>query len=904
MLEPGTRIGTYEIQSPLGAGGMGEVYRARDARLHRDVAIKILPDAFACDSDRIARFEREAHVLASLSHPNIAAIYGIEEGEGIRALVLELVEGPTLADRIADGPVALDDAVAIAKQIAEALEAAHDQGVIHRDLKPANVKLTEKGIVKVLDFGLAKALDRDASATGVTMSPTITSPAVTGAGVILGTAAYMAPEQAKGRAADKRSDVWAFGCVLFEMLAGKRAFDGEDATDVIAAIVRAEPQWGALPATIPPHVRTLLRRCLEKERRRRIGDLSTVLYVLGEASAAAPAPDLGRTPGRGRLRLLATHAVTLVAGSALVGGAWFLLRPESPQLSRLTLVPPQNAALTIHGIDPDVAISPDGQRVVYVAGGGAQIIVRPLHQLEPTALSGLGEPRSPFLSPDGQWVGFFDGTSTMKRVAITGGPAITIAQIDGSGPRGATWGPDDTVIFASNSIASGLQRLPTGGGAPTVLTRPDRKAGEFDHMWPQFLPGGKAVLFTIAPLAGTPDNSQIAVLDLESGKIKVVLAGGTYAQYVESGHLVYAAAGTLRAVGFDLDRLETIGTPVPVISSVLTTVAGAGDFAVSTNGTLVYVPRTEVAGGGSLNARTLAWVDRQGAEEELKGLPVRAYNYARLSPDGARIAVDIRDQENDIWTLDPARGTLTRLTFDPTQDRLPHWMPDGKRIVFSSQRSGVSNLFIQAADGTGAPQQVSVGEYDQFPTSVTRDGSQIIVWDNGPTPGVMMLSLVGGADRKLRPLVQTMAMERNGELSPDGRWLAYESNASGRTEIYVRPFPDTNAGHWQISTGGGTRPMWSRSGLELFYVAPSPESMMSVAVEATTTWSHRTPVKLFERLLTWGGTNGRSFDQSLDGKRFLVIKAAGSTPSRPAGDASIVVVQNWFAELKAMTSVR
>ncbi len=508
-LNAGTRLGPYEIVAAIGAGGMGEVYKARDMRLKRDVALKVLPEFFATDPDRLARFQREAEVLASLSHPNIAAIHGLEESDGIRALVMELVEGETLADRIARGPIPLDEALPIAKQIAEALEAAHEQGIIHRDLKPANIKLRPDGAVKVLDFGLAKALEPSpVGSTAVSLSPTITSPAMmTGVGVLLGTAAYMAPEQAKGRAADKRADCWAFGCVLYEMLTGKRPFDGEDVTETLAAILMREPDWSALPPATPLAIRTLLKGCLEKNRRDRFADISTPRFLLSERASALVERVEVPVPGppdpaviqpqidaavstarlqlakRSRRRAALVGLITLVAGGGIAGAAvWFATRPAPPRVSRLTISAPRSALPSSNASDLDLAITPDGSRVVYIGDNGAQLFVRALDAAGPASVF-KGAPRGLFISPNGQWIGFVDGVTGLKKVAITGGPSVTVATFD-SAPRGATWTADDSIIFATLSAGTGLLRVPATGGTPVVLTRPDRAHGEQDHLWP------------------------------------------------------------------------------------------------------------------------------------------------------------------------------------------------------------------------------------------------------------------------------------------------------------------------------------------------------------------------------------------------------------------------------------
>ena len=857
----GTRFGPYDILSALGAGGIGEVYRARDSKLNRDVALKVLPDLFAADADRLARFKREAHVLASLNHPNIGGIYGLEETDAVQALVLELVEGPTLADRIAQAPAAratsesssrqarasgggapralneagipIDEALPIAHQIAEALEAAHERGIVHRDLKPANIKLRPDGVVKVLDFGLAKALaagagseEQDPAYDALSQSPTI-SGAATRMGMILGTAAYMAPEQARGKVVDKRADIWAFGCVLYEMLAGRPAFPGSDLSEVLAGVIKSDPAWNALPSTTPASLRKLLHRCLQKDPKLRLRDIGEARVEIDEALAGpASEPLIAKplaAPAAWR-RPVVLAPLSLLVGAIVAGiVTWLALRPSPvtpSRVTRLTITPPAAAALSIRGSDRDLAIAPDGSRVVYIGNNGTQLFVRALDALEPVAIF-RGAPRHPFVSPDGQWVGFVDGSVSLTKVAMTGGPAITLAGLDG-GSRGATWAPDDMIIFATTATATGLQRVSAAGGTPTVLTRPDRTQGEVDHLWPEMLPGGRAVLFTITAQTGGLDAAQVAVLDLGTGTRKVLVRGGSHAHYVSSGHLVYAAAGTLRAIGFDPARLETRGTAVPVVPQVVTTAVGALDAVVAGDGTLAYV-----SGGVWGVQRTLVWVDRHGQETPIPA-PPRAYVYPRVAPGGTRLALWIQDLESEIWLWDLARATLTRVTFD--QALYPVWTPDGRRLLFSSDRAGARNLFGQAADATGSVERLTESPNLQNATAVSPDGTRLIFTEIAPKTGTDVMQLQLDGTRRVTPLVQTPFSELNGVISPDGRWLAYEANDSGQAEIYVRPFPEVNGGHWQVSTGGGTRPLWARSGQELFYLGPSG-ALMRVGVE-------------------------------------------------------------------------
>ena len=820
-LTAGARLGPYEILSALDAGGMGEVYRARDLRLDRDVAIKVLPSEFALDADRLARFKREAQVLASLNHSNIAAIYGFEVGGDTQALVLELVEGETLGARLARGPISHGEALPIAREICDALAAAHEQGIIHRDLKPSNIKITPDGLVKVLDFGLAKTAAPAEVGTHVradiTASPTITSPGrVTGIGVILGTAAYMAPEQAQGRPTDKRADIWAFGCVLFEMLAGKRPFDGDDATDTIANILKIDPDWTALPADVPIAIRALLQGCLEKDRRRRIGDIAAAQFALAQ-SARLGAPDRVTPPVLPSsrptlLRRAGLLAVAVFVGATAASGVTFLLtRPTPAPVTRMAIPAFGAAAMTIDQNDRTLAIAPDGLKLAYIGGGNTRLFVRAMDQLDATSLAGPGQTREPFFSPDGDWIGFFF-TNRLQKVAVTGGPPVTLVSNLNGASRGATWGADGTIIFATNNSGSGLQQISANGGEPKVLTRPDRTKGERGHFWPEFLPGGQAVLFTIAP-AGSIDDALIAVLDLRTGTQKVVIRGGSDAHYVPSGHLVYGVAGTLRAVAFDPARFEATGVPVPVLPQLVTTPTdGAANFAITRDGTLAYLS----GGTGSTVGRTLVWVDRQGREELIK-MPVRAYVIPRISPDGRHVASDVRDQQGDIWIWDFARGTLTRSTLDPGADGYPVWTPNGRRLIFGSERThpGIANVFWQAADGTSPAESLTQGDRPQTPWSISPDGTLLLFGEGGDLASVSLES-----EHRVQMLTKTPSTERNGEISPDGRWIAYESDESGQFEIYVRPFPKIDTGRWQISTAGGTRPVWAKNGQELFYMAP------------------------------------------------------------------------------------
>jgi serine/threonine-protein kinase len=905
----GSRLGPYEILDPLGAGGMGEVFRARDTKLNRFVAVKVLPDLFATDPARLARFRREAQVLAAMNHSNIAHIHEFEDSTGVHALVMELVEGPTLAERIAHGPLEIGEALAIARQIAEALAAAHEQGIVHRDLKPANIKVRDDGTVKVLDFGLAKLAPSEASENTSGSSahqPTVTSPAMTLAGVMMGTAAYMSPEQTKGRPADKRSDVWAFGAVVYEMLTARRAFDGEDVTEALANVLKTEPHWDALPVNVPRHVRRLLQGCLAKDRRQRVADMSVALFVLSEDSAPTailPSPAAGgtRSASSSGRRLLVLGLAALASASAVGTAVWLAMRPSPPSITRFALAQTGPYALAVDAQSRDLTITPDGSRVIYKGAGGLnpQLYVRALDTLEPTSLMISGQARAPFTSPDGQWVGFIEpGPITLKKVPITGGPPTTVCPLDGAS-RGAAWTEDGHIVFATALTSTGLQRVPDTGGQPEVLTTPSRERGEGDHLWPQLLPGRQAVLFTIIPAIGGVDSSQVAVLDLRDPKRtpKVIIRGGSQAKYVSSGHLVYMAAGTLRAVPFDIGTLEARGTSAPVQSEITTLPTGTAEFDVSGSGTLVYA----TGGFGFAPPRALVWVDRAGHEEPVTGAPVRTYVHPRLSPDGMRIAVDILDQENDVWVWDLKHQTLSRVSTDPGLDQTPEWMPNGRQVLFSSQEEGIFSVARKAADGTGSVEHlVKTGNPVRL-TAISRDASRVFLTEGRATTSLDVMVLRLDKQNVVEPLLQTPFVDRGAELSPDGRWLAYDSNDTNQFQIYVRPYPDVDKGRFLVSASGGTQPHWSRDGRELFYV-DGEGAIASVRVVQGPQWSDtpgtRTPIANGRYFRANGSSTMRTYDVSLDGKRFLMIKEVG-TASRPTS-TSIVVVRNWIEELKRL----
>ena len=880
-LEAGRNLGPYKIVDPIGKGGMGEVYRARDTKLDRDVAIKALPEEFAQDDERLARFEREAKLLAQLNHPNIASIHGFEDSDGVKALVLELVEGPTLAERIAEGPIPVDEAIAIAKQIAEALEAGHEAGVIHRDLKPANIKLKEDGTVKVLDYGLAKALEGEVTSgtdSELSQSPTLTRQG-TQVGVILGTAAYMSPEQAKGKRVDTRADVWAFGAVLYEMLTGRRAFSGEDISDTLAAVLRADPDWGRLPADLSPIFNRFLRLCLVKEPRRRLQAIADFRLALDGSfdGVASGARELG-PPIWG-----------LVTAAALIGGlvvgsmVWLSTRTSerSRSVSRFALPFQQdsNFAESRRFLD----VSPDGTRLVYVSNG--MLYMRSMDDLEAIPIRGTELGRSPVVSPNGEWVAFH-ADEGLKKVALTGGATVTLSSIDV--PSGASWDGNDSILVALRN--AGIERVPASGGPPALLFEFDAARGAVAS--PQMLPGGEVVLFTIASGADWNKASVIA-RSLEDGTEKVLIRGARDARYVPTGHLVYMLDRTLLAVAFDTSRLEVSGTPTPIVEGIWSptvgSLGGAGQFDVSDTGTLVYVSGRDTLGG----TRRLLWVDRAGREVSAvaeSGL----YIYPRVSPDGRRIAVWDAAGDSDLWTWDVERETMTRFTFAPGRDSNAVWSPDGARIAFTSGRNGSLDVYWKAADGQGSVERLTTEDdaSSQYPYAFTPDGSQLLVLD--VIRQNRELSLLG-FDGTRTPLLAGEFNERNGEFSPDGRWLAFQSNESGRNEVYVRPFPDVDGGLWLVSNDGGTRPLWAPNGRELFYTSAGG-SLMSVPVETEPTFSPGRAEALFGgHFAPPGAPTGRTYDISSDGKRFLIVRGEDD-----GEDAQLVVVQNWFRELERL----
>ena len=877
-LAPGSRLGHYDVTDLLGEGGMGQVWRATDTQLNRQVALKILPDAFADDPDRLARFQREAQILASLNHPSIAQIHGIEEAEGTRALVLELVEGPTLADRIANGPIPLDEALPIARQIAEALEAAHEAGVIHRDLKPANIKVREDGTVKVLDFGLAKALD-PSPAGDPSQSPTLTA-AATQVG-IMGTAAYMSPEQARGKPVDKRADIWAFGVVLYEMLAGARPFQGEDVSLTLASVMRSEIDAKTLPQNVPVGVLAVLRRCLQKDPRQRIRDIGDVRLAL---AGDFPSPDMehralpGAAMGWPSGLLLGLGGLVLGALAATLGLP--VERPLDPVASaRFPLDLPAPPLLNVGPMM--VAISPDGRTLVFA--GRDRLYRRELDQLDWQPIPGTENGVDPMFSPDGRWLAF-ENAEGLQRMPAEGGPTALI--VEGAAIRGAAWAPDDSIVFSP--AGSGMFRVPLSGGEPEPVTMLEE--GQTIHLAPNVLPGGEAVLFSIRTV--TPADDEIAVASLDGGEVRSLLRG-TRPRYVATGHVLFMREDDLWAVGFDPDRLEVLGQPVPILEDVQTEGnSGYGQLAVSDDGTLIYIPRV----ADERARRDFVWVSREGRIEPLE-TESREHRAFDLSPDGTRVAVS---SLTDIWVYDLQRGGSARLTFGPEQERRPTWSPDGARVAFTAVDLPLS---WKAADGTGEVEPLGAAA-NQVPTSFTSDGTAVVFEQRGATVDIGVMNL--GDDRRITWLLDGPFNERDGALSPDDRWLAYSAQAASTvSEILVRPFPDVEDGSWQVSTDGGRWPVWNRADNELFYA--TGDGVMAARYETEPSFTIRERQLLFrwpfESQRLGDPTGGlRQMSVSPDGERFLLLTSGRDLPAAP-GSRQLIVVQHWFEELKARVPI-
>jgi serine/threonine protein kinase len=885
-LHIGQTLGSYVVSARLGVGGMGEVYRARDTTLGRDVAIKVLPAVFASDPEHLARFTREARMLAALNHPHIGAIHGVEERDGIRALVLELVEGPTLAERLAKGSLVIAEALSIATQIADALEAAHEKGIIHRDLKPANIKITPAGVVKVLDFGLAKAASGDsASHQEVSPSPTVTV-GRTREGMILGTVAYMSPEQARGQVVDKRTDIWAFGCVLFEMLTGRRAFPGEDATETLAALVRAEPDWSLLPTDIPPILVVFLRRSLQKSLRDRVGDIHDVRLALeGAFEAAVPqAATPSSSPHRRHAWIVAAAAALAAAALAMPTVRHLRETPEtSPPETRVDIVTPPTADPT------SLALSPDGRRIVFVAsrdGSVSRLWLRPLDSTVAQPLTGTEGAASPFWSPDSRSVGFF-AEDKLKRLDLGGGAPQTLALV--AAPRGGAWNADGVILFTPAATAFPLFRVAAKGGQVRAVTKLDRQPS---HRFPVFLPGGRQFLFFAQ---GTPETQGIYLGALDSAHTHRLTWSETAGVYLPSGWLLWVRAGTVVAQRVDLERKALTGEPVTLANPVLfDSTTNASGVSVSTTGLVAY--RT-----GRANRRHLAWFDRSGKALGTMGPPdENGLSSPTLSPDGSRAAVHrIVEGNVDIWLVDDVRSA--RLTFDAALDRYPIWSSN-ERVVFDSDRTGTRSLYQKASSGAGAEDRLVESPQDKLANDWSPDGRFLLFQSIDPQTGRDLWVLPTEGSGKPWVFLKTAFSERFGQFSPDGRWVAYMSNESGREEIWVRPFAKRPAdveskqagGQWQVTTAGGAFPRWRADGKELYYIGPVGQ-MMAVPITATGgTLASGASVTLFPTRIWGGGTEtgiGRQYDVTRDG-RFLINSVLDDV------SAPITLLQHWQPDLK------
>jgi serine/threonine-protein kinase len=896
-LATGAKLGQFEILSLLGVGGMGEVYRARDTKLGRDVAIKILPGEFISDPERLARSEREARLLAALNHSHIGAIYGIQETNGSSALILELVQGETLAERLRQGPMAVAESLEIAHQITNALEYAHEHGIIHRDLKPANVKITPDGLAKVLDFGLAKVTVQESVAEDGTEVPTMT--ALTRRGVIIGTTAYMSPEQARGKPVDKRSDIWAFGCVLYEMLAGCRPFSGETDSEIIAAILEREPKWGQLPAATPELVRRLLSRCLEKDPKCRLRDIGDARLELEEALSAPPSSEQKPTLITRRTAITAlagAAAGTLVTGIISVN-RWHGLTTRNVRRFSLTIPEPDYLVATWSN---QLAISPDGGHIAFSARASdtaRHFYIRSFSDLDSKLVKdffvGLA-----FFSPDSRWLGYFSPKPpAIRKLPLRGGAPITIwTRAAATGNAGATWADDDTIYFVSE-IPGGMMSVPAAGGQPKEVLKIDTGQGERILKYPCALPGAKAVLYTVANTESESfDDARIGAYSTRTGQKRILVEGGTHPRYSPSGHLVYARNGKLLAVRFDADRLQVTGQPVSVLEGVMMSRnTGVANFDISTSGDMVYAPG--ICEGG---ARTLYWVDRNGNAERLP-LPARSYLHPRISPDARKLAIEIEGPNHDCYVYDFVSDVLSNITTDGLS-HWPLWSADGKTIGYRSGPMGHFHLWQVPADRSRLPEQMRVDGFTQNAESYSPDGSSLAYTTTDPdSPAKIVVASLQG-NEKPRPLDDNKYAEGSPKFSPDCHWLAYCSNESGKPEVYVQAVPGPGP-KTQVSNDGGTDPVWKRGGGELFY--RNGDSMMAVAVSTASGFTAGRPQELWKGRYSHGmssscgppGLSSSNYDVTADGRRFLMIK---DEDQDSATSRQVIVVLAWADELSRL----
>ncbi len=888
-LSPGTRLGPYEITAKLGEGGMGEVWRATDGKLGRDVALKVLPDDFVDDPERLARFEREARVLASLNHPNIATLYGLEHLEDQHALVMELVEGEGLDELIARGPVPIEEALPIARQVAEALEAAHEAGIVHRDLKPANVRVRPDGAVKVLDFGLAKVWESEGISGSKSLSPTITQHH-TRAGVILGTAGYMSPEQARGRPVDKRADVWAFGVVLWEMLTGRKLFDGETVSDTLAAVLRAEPDPSQLPGGTPAGLRRLLAHCLARDRRRRLHDVADVRILIDELSEEPPPVEAVVAPARRTWTTWLGWTMAVVAMGFAASLMWRGRVPRAaPAVTRLDAQLPEGVRLALQDV-PVLALSPGGRELAFTAvdpqSGQSLVYLRRMDDTDFHPIRGTERGTAPFLSPSGDSVAFF-ADRELKKIQVGGGAPFTLAQATST--RGGSWSPDGATIYFSPEYASGIWRVPVAGGSAEPVVEPDAEKGERTFRWPQVLPGGHALLFTVGS-TNSPnnyDNARLEAYSLDSKERKELVRGANMGRFAPPDHLIYARAGVLYAASFDPERLEVSGTPRPVLQGVGgDPSSGATYFDLAADGTLAYLR-------GDLSDRSvyLTLVDRKGKAERTPLAP-RGFGYPRFSPDGMRVAVTVgvnpAGTDGDLWVFTPSTGAMERLTFSGNAIN-PVWIPDGSRITYSEMQNG--GIYLKEADGTGAPELLAKAGESPLPESWSPDGRTLAY-----------VQVANSTDIYLEPLGgEPRLFERDASgpvFSPDGRWIAYSSPAAGESNVFVRPV--SGEGKWQVSPDGGGYARWPRPGDEIYYIAiGSPDRpVMSVHVGSGLGFQSSPPRQVI-------AFTGNSFitstaptvnwDVAPGGQQFVFTELEHGARS----DSVIQVALNWASGLEA-----
>ncbi len=893
-LSGGTRLGPYEIVEPIGAGGMGEVYRARDTRLERTVAVKVLAQHLSSNLEHRQRFEREARAISSLQHPNICALHDVGSENGVDYLVMEHLEGETLAQRLFRGALPTEQVLKIGMEMADALDKAHRHGVVHRDLKPGNVILTKSG-AKLLDFGLAKPAAVSVGSGTVSIAVTAPSPVspaspVTEQGVVVGTFQYMAPEQIQGKDADPRSDIFSLGAVLYEMTTGKRAFEGKSQLSVASAILEREPEpLTSSQPLAPAALQHVVNTCLAKdpeERWQSAADVARELKWIAEggSSVAAVAVPGAKRKTRERLAWAVAGAMAVVALLLGLGQMRRGSPPSTADVKRFVVTQPPASRLFL-GLTANLAVSPDGRYLVYrgsESSGGFRLYLHSLSQLQATPITGSEEGLNPFFSPDGKWIGFF-ASGKLKKVAVSGGAPFIIGDVQEL--RGATWGPGDTIVFGVVGT-QGLFRISAAGGKAEAVTQTDSGQKEFSHRWPEFLPGGRELLFASQGTDVNWSTARISLLSLETGTRRTLIEGGTNPHYLPTGHIVYARSDMLLAVPFDLKRLQVTGSPVPVLEDpFVNPISGNAEAVVSSEGTLFYV-----AGQGSKAERELVWVDRKGTARPVGAAPA-FFDQPAVSPDGKRLAVHINTSDDDIWVFDRARGTLARLTFQPGEDEAPVWSPDGRRLAFSSNLADHPRAILwKNADGSGTEEILSATGLHIHLGGFSPDGQLLVYTDYASeTRGdIWLLPLAG--DRKPRPFLQTPFSERDPRISPDGRSLAYTSDESGRDEIYVQSL-EGPGGKYQISTGGGFGSLWARSGREMFY--RKANQVLSVAVTTQPGFSASTPRLLFEGVYDVHSRREGIWDVTPDGQNFLM--------SRPIGQQAqpqLRVVLNFFTEIR------